>query len=63
MAQTRAGLVQPLGLSTTERNLLTLAGADMGRLIWNETDKRMECWTGSLWVEVFIGPDLNGGTY
>jgi len=63
MSQTRAGLVQPLSMSTTERNLLTLAGADVGRLIWNETLKQFQCWDGTTWQEVFIGPDYNGGTF
>lgn len=63
MALTKAGLVQPVGLSTAERNLLTLAGADVGRLIWNETLQQLQCWDGTTWQEVFIGPVLNGGTY
>ena len=63
MALTKAGLVQPVGLSTLERNMLTLAGGDVGRLIWNETLNQLQCWDGSKWVEVFIGPELNGGSY
>ena len=35
MALSQAKLVQPQGLSTVERDLLTLAGADTGRLIYN----------------------------
>ena len=63
MALTKAGLVQPQGMSTVERNLLTMAGADVGRLIWDETFKQFQCWDGTAWQEVFIGPDLNGGSY
>ena len=63
MALTKAGLVQPQGLTTVERNLLMMAGADVGRLIWNETLNQFQCWDGSKWVEVFIGPELKGGSY
>lgn len=63
MALTKAGLVQPQGLTTIERNLLTLAGADVGRLIWNETLNQFQCWDGTAWQEVLLGPTLNGGTY
>ena len=63
MALTKAGLVQPQGLTTVERNLLMMAGADVGRLIWNETLNQLQCWNGGQWVEVFIGPELNGGSY
>jgi hypothetical protein len=63
MALTKAGLVQPQGMSTVERNLLTMAGADVGRLIWNETLNQFQCWDGTDWREVFIGPNLVGGSY
>jgi len=48
MAITKAGLVQPQGMSTVERDLLTLAGADVGRLIYNETlNQLQQCgWRG-----------------
>lgn len=57
MALTKGGLLQPQGLTTTERNLLTLAGADTGRLIYNETTKALEQWDGAAWV-----PILNAGS-
>ena len=57
MAFTKAALLQPQGLTTTERNLLTLAGADTGRLIYNETTKGLEQWDGVAWV-----PVLNAGS-
>lgn len=52
MALSKAGLVQPQGMSTTERDLLVLAGADLGRLIYNETTGRLQQWTGSAWADV-----------
>ena len=52
MALTKAALLQPQGLTTTERNLLALAGADAGRLIYNETTKGLEQWDGAAWVNV-----------
>ena len=57
MALTKAALLQPQGLTTTERNLLALAGADTGRLIYNETTKGLEQWDGAAWV-----PVLNAGS-
>lgn len=60
---TRAGLLQPQGMTTTERDLLTLAGADTGRLIYNETLQQLQFWDGSAWQEVVVGPELLGGTY
>ena len=63
MALTKGGLLQPQGLTTTERDLLTLAGADVGRLIYNETLNQLQCWDGSAWQEVVVGPELEGGTY
>ena len=63
MSLTKAALLQPQGLTTTERNLLTLAGADTGRLIYNETTKGLEQWDGAAWVEVLVGPELDGGTF
>ena len=57
MTLTKAALLQPQGLTTTERNLLTLAGADTGRLIYNETTKGLEQWDGAAWV-----PVLNAGS-
>ena len=57
MALTKAALLQPQGLTTTERNLLTLAGADTDRLIYNETTKGLEQWDGVAWV-----PVLNAGS-
>ena len=62
MALTKAALLQPQGLTTTERNLLTLAGADTGRLIYNETTKGLEQWDGVAWVPVLSG-DIDGGVY
>ena len=63
MALTRAALVQPQSLSTPERDLLVLAGADVGRLVYNETTSELQKWTGSAWVEVLCGPELDGGMY
>ena len=52
MTLTKGGLLQPQGMTTVERDLLTLAGADSGRLIYNETLKQFQQWTGSAWIEV-----------
>ena len=57
MALSQAKLVQPQGLSTVERDLLTLAGADTGRLIYNETTNELQQWDGVAWV-----PVLNAGS-
>lgn len=58
MALTKAGLVQPQGMSTVERDLLTLAGADVGRLIYNETLNQLQQWDGTAWREVLLGPTV-----
>ncbi|MFZ9260905.1 MAG: hypothetical protein ACO23G_10760 [Limnohabitans sp.] len=60
-------------MTTTERNLLTLAGADTGRLVFNETTGTLQLWDGSAWIDVTTSdtvitdamlPDpLSGGTY
>ena len=73
MALTKAALLQPQGLTTTERNLLALAGADTGRLIYNETTKGLEQWSGVAWVPVLnadsalsgakLTGDIDGGVY
>ena len=63
MALTKAGLVQPLSMTTIERNLLTLAGADVGRLIFDKTLNQLQQWDGSAWREVLIGPTVDGGAY
>ena len=63
MALTKGGLLQPQGMTTTERDPLTLAGADVGRLIYNETLNQLQCWDGGSWREVFIGPNLLGGSF
>ena len=55
---TKAGLVQPQGMSTVERDLLTLAGADVGRLIYNETLNQLQQWDGTAWREVLLGPTV-----
>lgn len=61
MGLTKAGLVQPQGLSTVERNLLTLAGLDSGRLIYNETTGVLQQWTGTQWIDVLsTASSLNG---
>lgn len=61
---TRAGLVQPQGMTTVERDLLTLAGADTGRLIYNETLNQLQQWNGSAWIEVLNANSiLECGTY
>jgi hypothetical protein len=59
MALSKAGLVQPQGLTTIERNLLTLAGADVGRLIYNETTSTLQQWDGAAWRDVLIGPTVD----
>ena len=72
MALSQAKLVQPQGLSTVERDLLTLAGADTGRLIYNETTNELQQWDGVAWRDVLVGPtvdatiltgEANGGVY
>ena len=73
MALTKGGLLQPQGMTTIERDLLTLAGADNGRLIYNETTDQLQLWDGGAWVDVLSTsssisltqlPDpLEGGTY
>jgi hypothetical protein len=72
MALSQANLVQPQGLSTVERDLLTLAGADTGRLIYNETTNALQQWDGAAWRDVLVGPtvdaailtgEANGGVY
>jgi hypothetical protein len=51
-------------MSTTERDLLTLAGADVGRLIYNETLNQLQQWDGGAWVEVLnANSTLSCGTY
>lgn len=57
MALTKGGLLQPQGMTTVERDLLMLAGADVGRLIYNETTSRLQQWTGSAWIDVFFTSD------
>jgi hypothetical protein len=52
MSLSKAGLVQPQGLTTIERDLLTLAGADVGRLIFNETTGAVQQWDGTAWQDV-----------
>ena len=52
MTLTKAGLLQPMGMSTVERDLLVLAGVDSGRLIYNETTKHLQQWDGVKWVDV-----------
>lgn len=58
----RAGLLQPQGMTTAERDLLTLAGADTGRLIYNETLQELQFWDGGAWQQVPFGT-ANGGTF
>jgi hypothetical protein len=52
MTLTKAGLVQPMAMTTIERDLLALAGVDSGRLIYNETTKHLQQWDGLRWVDV-----------
>jgi len=52
MTLTKGRLLQPQGLTTVERDLLTLAGVDSGRLIYNETTNHLQQWTGSAWIDV-----------
>jgi len=49
-------------MTTAERDLLTLAGADTGRLIYNETLQELQFWDGSAWQQVPFGV-ADGGTY
>ena len=63
MALLRAALVQPQSITTTERDMLVLAGGDVGRLVWNETLLQLQKWDGTDWVEVLCGPILEGGVY
>ena len=58
MGLSKAGLVQPLSMTTIERDLLTLAGADIGRLIYDTTVSQLQQWDGSAWREVLIGPTV-----
>lgn len=55
MALTKGALLQPQDMSTVERNLLSLAGADVGRLIYNTTDSKLQLWDGSAWQNVAAG--------
>lgn len=55
MTLTKGGLLQPQGMTTIERDLLTLAGADTGRLIFNETTSTLQLWTGTAWADVAVG--------
>jgi hypothetical protein len=59
MALSKAGMVQPQGLTAIERDLLTLAGADVGRLIYNETLMGLQQWDGTAWRDVLVGPTVN----
>lgn len=63
MALTKGGLLQPQGMTTVERDLLALAGADVGRLIYNETLNQLQQWDGGAWREVLIGPTIDCGVY
>lgn len=72
MALTKGSFLQPQSLTTVERDLLTLAGADVGRLIYNETTNELQHWNGSAWGAVLVGPtvdaailtgEANGGVY
>ena len=58
MGLSKAGLVQPLSMTTIERDLLTLAGADIGRLIYDATAGQLQQWDGRAWREVLIGPTI-----
>ena len=59
MGLTKAGLVQPQGLTTMERDLLVMAGADVGRLIYNETTGKLQQWDGGNWRDVLVGPTVD----
>ena len=73
MTITKGALLQPQGMSTVERDLLALAGADTARIIFNETTGTLQLWNGSAWIDVVVSttvlsdtqlPDpLDGGTY
>ena len=58
MALTKGSFLQPHSLTTVEHDLLSLAGADVGRLIYNETTKGLEQWDGAAWVNV-VSPDAS----
>jgi len=58
---TKAGLLQPQGMTVIERDLLALAGADEGRVIFNADRQRLEMWNGTAWIEVLTETsNLNG---
>ena len=59
MSLSKAGLVQPQSLSTLERDLITLAGGDHGRLIFNATTSTLQQWDGTTWRDVLIGPTVD----
>ena len=59
MALTKGSFLQPHSLTTVERDLLTLAGADVGRLIYNETTDALQQWDGAAWRDVLVGPTVD----
>lgn len=73
MTLTKGGLLQPQSMTTVERDLLALAGADTGRLIFNETLQTLQFWDGTAWIDVVLAngiisytqlPDpFSGGTF
>ena len=71
MALTKGSFLQPQSLTTVERDLLRLTGADVGRLIYNETLSVMQQWSGIAWENYHAGyidgswliNELDGGSY
>ena len=58
MALGQARLVQPQGLTTTERDLMAVVGIDVGRLIYNETTNALQIWNGTGWDNVISSPTI-----
>lgn len=55
MALTKGALLQPQDMTTVERDLLNLIGADVGRLIYNKDASVLQVWDGSTWQDVAAG--------
>ena len=70
---TRANYVQPLPLTTADRDAYSPTAGNEGLLIYNLTELRLEYWTGSAWEAVGSGNvtvdgsqlvgEIDGGLY
>ena len=49
---TRANYVQPLPLTTADRDAYSPTAGNEGLLIYNLTEQRLEIWNGSVWEAV-----------